>query len=337
MTGPLSVGLLGASEITTYHLRAWKKVADAAVVAICATTPGRATAQASAFEIPHVYTDARTMFEAERLDCVDIATPTGTHADLTRLAASFGVPVLCQKPLAPTFAEAASLAVDVRDTIRLMVHENRRFAPHYRQIRAWIDDGRVGTLQQCLMTTYRSSLVKGPDGQRPATGRASYYEREKRLLIGGALIHQLDVLRFLLGPLNMVAARALRTEPDLPSETLASLLLVTSTAAPVVVAGNFVTVGLVETASTGRARSRDRLEILGSRGSVVLDGDTLDLFCDVPERRLMDEDATYQACFDGAIAHFVERLRSGAPFETSPEDNLETLKLVEDAYALASA
>ena len=45
--------------------------------------------------------------------------------------------------------------------------------------------------------------------------------------------------------------------------------------------------------------------------------------------------SAYQACFDAGIAHFVECLLSGAPFETSPEDNLLTLKLVEDAYALA--
>src|SRR5450830_1801668 len=37
--------------------------------------------------------------------------------------------------------------------------------------------------------------------------------------------------------------------------------------------------------------------------------------------------------YRGAIEHFLNCLASGAPFETSPADNLETLKLVEDAYA----
>jgi predicted dehydrogenase len=52
-------------------------------------------------------------------------------------------------------------------------------------------------------------------------------------------------------------------------------------------------------------------------------------------RAPVDFKAAYQACFDRAIAHFTDCLRTGAPFETAPEDNLETLRLVEDAYRLA--
>jgi predicted dehydrogenase len=35
------------------------------------------------------------------------------------------------------------------------------------------------------------------------------------------------------------------------------------------------------------------------------------------------------------IAHFAKAVHSGAPFETTPEDNLLTLRLVEDAYRLS--
>jgi predicted dehydrogenase len=35
------------------------------------------------------------------------------------------------------------------------------------------------------------------------------------------------------------------------------------------------------------------------------------------------------------IGHFVRALRSGTPFETSAEDNLHTLRLVEDCYRLS--
>ena len=46
--------------------------------------------------------------------------------------------------------------------------------------------------------------------------------------------------------------------------------------------------------------------------------------------------ASYQASFDGAIRHFVDCLESGAPFETDAADNLQTLRLVEDAYSAAA-
>ena len=44
----------------------------------------------------------------------------------------------------------------------------------------------------------------------------------------------------------------------------------------------------------------------------------------------------YQKSYDGAIAHFVECLRSGQTFETDCADNLATLRLVEEAYRQAA-
>ena len=77
----------------------------------------------------------------------------------------------------------------------------------------------------------------------------------------------------------------------------------------------------------------DRLEIFGERGTIRFHGhDTA-----ADQRNLIsqsvDLDANYMASYRGAIEHFLDCLASGAPFETSPADNLETLKLVEDAYA----
>ena len=54
-----------------------------------------------------------------------------------------------------------------------------------------------------------------------------------------------------------------------------------------------------------------------------------------PEWVPVDYAASYQACFDAAVAHFVRRLRDGQPFETDAVDNLETLGSSEDAYRLA--
>jgi predicted dehydrogenase len=177
---------------------------------------------------------------------------------------------------------------------------------------------------------HRSGFLKDANGRRPAVERAPFMAREKRLLIAETLIHQLDVLRYLLGPLSMVAARTLHTEPDMPGETLATLMLETPAGAPVVIAGSFVAPGF------GTAVS-DRLEIIGTHASVILDDAGIELRGATAERIAVDYKAAYQACFDAGIAHFIERLLSGLPFETGPDDNLQTLKLVEDAYALAAS
>jgi predicted dehydrogenase len=334
---PLRVGLIGAGDIAQYHLLAWSRVPGASVVALADQDPERGRARAERFDIPASYADAATMLATERLDAVDIATWRESHVELVRLAADHGLHVLCQKPLAPTLAEAEALVASLPSGIRLMVHENRRFARHFRQIGAWIEAGRIGTVRQGLMTSYRSSLIADADGRRPSVERAPYFAWEPRLMIGETLIHQLDVLRSLIGELGVVAARTLHTEPDLPGDTVATILLETPEGAPIIVAGNYVATGFGATGD-GRAlgaQTSDRLELIGSSGSVVLDAEGLRLLGSSPERVEVDLGAAYQQAFDDAIAHFVDRLASGRPFETSAEDNLATLRLVEDAYAAA--
>jgi predicted dehydrogenase len=77
----------------------------------------------------------------------------------------------------------------------------------------------------------------------------------------------------------------------------------------------------------------DRLEIFGERGTVRFTDTTLQQINDNPITQSVDLDANYAASYRGAIEHFINCLASGAPFKTSPVDNLETLKLVEAAYA----
>jgi predicted dehydrogenase len=97
----------------------------------------------------------------------------------------------------------------------------------------------------------------------------------------------------------------------------------------VVLAGSFVAPGF------GTAVS-DRLELIGSRASVVLDNGTLSLLGTKPQTLADDMDREYQHCFNAAFCHFVDCLRSGQPFESPVADNLKTLRLVEDAYAKAA-
>jgi predicted dehydrogenase len=341
MSAALRVGVIGAGDISRYHLNAWARLGGrVTVAAVCDRDADRARARADEFAIPSAYDDAAQMLADEALDAVDIATTRDSHVPLCLLAADHGASILCQKPLAPTLDEAVALVEAIGERARLMVHENRRFAPHFRAIRRWIDDGLVGQVRQVVMTTYRGSLIADVDGRRPAVDRAAYYATEPRLLIGEALIHQLDVLRYLLGPLDVVAARSLHTESDLPGETVATLLLETEAHAPVALAGSYVAPGYPGGPESGSsaalgAQTADRLEIAGSVASVVMAGEQLERRGPAPRRLSVDFTATYQTCFDEAIAHFVEQLESGDPFETAPADNLETLRLVEAAYRFA--
>ena len=140
------------------------------------------------------------------------------HAPLVRLAAAKRLPVLCQKPLAPNLQEATELAAEVEGLTRLMVHENWRFRGYYRDAAAWLREGRIGNVKQAQLTLLTSGVLPGPDGLCPALERQPFMRRERRMLVAEVLIHHLDTLRMLLGPLRVTAAQLSRSSDLLVGE-----------------------------------------------------------------------------------------------------------------------
>ena len=328
-SGPLKVALAGAGMISWFHLVAWRRLSDRVrLVAVCDPDLDKASARAKEFSIPKIYRDAEAMFEAEAIDALDVASPRETHAAWVDAAAARGIDVLCQKPMTPTFAESEALARRVEGKVRLMVHENWRFRPWYRDLRRWIAAGELGEVLFARMAMITSGLLPDASGRRPSLERQPFMQHEQELMIAEVLIHHLDVMRFLCGELTVVAARAACTVPDVRGETLAAIFLETRSGAPVEVTGTMAAPGYPP-------RPPDRLEIVGSRASATFDDWELQLLGATPKVERYDKDGGYQASFDGVISHFVDCLDSGDAFETGPADNLATLRLVEDAYRAA--
>jgi predicted dehydrogenase len=113
-------------------------------------------------------------------------------------------------------------------------------------------------------------------------------------------------------------------------EDTAAILLEREDGLPVVVEGALAAAGYPP-------RAGDRLEIMGTRCSLVLEDARLRLFGAESEEIVFDEAAVRQQSFDDAFAHFVAAIRGERPFWTSASDQLHTLKLVEDAYRLGGA
>ena len=321
----LRIALAGAGNISYHHLIAWQRSGLADVVAVCDPDEGRAHARAAEFALPACYTDYAEMLERESPDAVDIATPMDTHAQHVLAANALGVHALCQKPLCPTLAEARALVDAVNPRSRLMVHENWRFRPWYRRVATWLLAGRLGNVQQVRLSWLNSGLLPDTRGLRPIIAKQPYMGRLQRLMVAEVLIHHLDVLRWLFGPLRIESAVLRHGCEAVSGESSATIVLVAANGAEVLLEGDMMAVG-------HPARPQDMLEITGERGRISLQSSTLVLDSERPERQTFDLDAGYQASFDAAIAHFVEGLQSGRDFETSPSDNLETLKLVEAVY-----
>jgi predicted dehydrogenase len=148
------------------------------------------------------------------------------------------------------------------------------------------------------------------------------------MLVAEVLIHHLDTLRMLLGPLRVTAARLSRSSDQLVGEDGAAIQLETGNGAAVSVFASFAAHG-------HPAAQLDRLEILGDKGAIRLDGAQLACSGGAPWEQVYDLAIEYQGSYNRTIAHFVQSLRDNTPFETAPQDNLETLRLVEDCYLLS--
>ena len=330
MVSTLRVGLMGAGWVTQHHLRGWQAMGDeAAVVAIADPSAENAARRAEEFGIPARFSSAEDMLAQGGIDAVDIAAPRAVHAELARLAADHGLPILCQKPLAPTLAEAEQLVADIGDRARLMVHENWRFRAYYRKAAEWIKEGRIGVVKAASLNLVTSGTVPDANGRFNALERQPFMRTETRMLVAEVLIHHLDTLRMLLGPLTVGAAALSQTCREMAGEDSAVIHLTTAGGAGVAVFASFAAHG-------APAEQRDHLTILGDSGTIQLDGADLSIAGAHDERISFDQPTVYLGSYAATIAHFVHSLRHGTPFETSPEDNLQTLRIVEDCYRLSS-
>lgn len=328
--GRLRVGMVGAGMISHFHLKTWANLNRAEVVCVCDVDAARARACADAFGVARAENDFLRMLDRCELDAIDIATPMETHEPLIRKAAERGLAILCQKPLTSGLSEARRLVADMRGRTRLMVHENWRFRPYYRQASEWIAAGLLGRLQQCYMSAFSAGLIADANGVRPALVREPSMRTSSLLMTGSVLIHHLDVLRYLLGPIRVVHAQRGREIDEVKSDTFTTIMLETSAKAPVVLMGNLAVPGL-------SLPIEDEIRIIGTESCISFSDNSLKLVGARPETIRYDPEKAYQAAFDGAIAHFVECLIEGKAFETSGDDNLETLRLVDSALKFSGA
>ncbi len=326
-SGALRVALVGAGMISLYHLRAWR-AAGAEVVAVCDIDRTKAAARAREFAVGRVYDDPAALFADGGFEAVDIAASVGAHAPVTRLAADHGVHVMLQKPMTETVAEAEALVDYVGERVRFMVHENYRFRPHYMTVRRWIAEGRIGTPRHAAISC-RGSGLTSREGTVPfLIERQPYLTGFRRNLVFETMIHHLDVLRCLCGPLKVVAARLNRLAEGLPGEDTAAILLEGKDGFIATADGSICAPGYPQLHG-------DRLEIIGTKGTVVMDYNRVFLVGAEADAEEVDLIGRYQDCFDTIMSAFVEGLRTGAPFETDRLDNLETLRLMESVYRAA--
>lgn len=332
---PLRGALIGCGFFAANHVRAWRDVEGAELVAVCDLDRRKAEDAAALAGSPvRIHLDAERLFAEEALDFVDICTTMESHRALMALAARFRVPAICQKPLAPGIADARAIVETARAAgTPIMVHENFRFERPLLAVKQAIDEGVVGR-PFFAHVSWRTGfdVIKGQP----------YLAKVERFLLLDLGIHVLDVARFLLGDVRRVYARTNRMLEGTKGEDTAIIVLDHDSGAVSEVVCSYATriepdlfpQTLVEVeGSEGSLRlKRDyRLEVHTSGGCEIRDVSPRPPAWADPAWALVQESVV------NTQTHWIRSLVDGTEPATSGRDNLATFALVEAAYLSAAS
>lgn len=187
----IAVGVIGAGVMGSEHARILsEEVAGAHLAAVCDADENRAHAAARGGWIT---ADPLELIKSDKIDAVLIASPDATHGSLVLACIEAGKPVLCEKPLAITAAEARTIVeAEVAHSKRLVqVGYMRRFDPPYVEMKRARDAGTIGP------SVMLHNVHRNPIAPEWFNGRMS---------VTNAFVHEVDVSRWILGS-EMVAAR----------------------------------------------------------------------------------------------------------------------------------
>lgn len=111
---------------------------------------------------PRAYGELEALLANPHVHAVYVATTHDSHADLVRACLEAGKPVLCEKPLVPTLAQARDIIALARQRrVFLMEALWTRLLPIYRQVRHWLDSDAIGAVQG-LQSTFCFNVLYDP-------------------------------------------------------------------------------------------------------------------------------------------------------------------------------
>ena len=193
----IRIAVIGAGAIGRMHIDRITRGAGVDLAGISDPGPA-AEALAAALGVPW-FADHRALLEHRRPAGVIIATPNQGHVPIALDCVALGIPVLVEKPIADTVEEAQQLVdASAHSGVPVLVGHHRRHNPILARAREVIASGRLGRI---VAVNSMCAFLKPDD----------YFDASWRREPGGGpvlinLIHDIDLLRFLVGEITAVQA-----------------------------------------------------------------------------------------------------------------------------------
>lgn len=200
----VKVGVIGAGGISHAHMGGYQQLPDVEVAAVADVLPGRAKEWAEKYGAPRAFEDYRELLALDEIEGVSVCTYNRAHAQPTIDALRAGKAVLCEKPMAPTLAEAAAMLKAARETGKmLMIGVHSRFSRSQQFARKVVASGELGEIYYAeIVGTRRRGIPGGTFIQQETAG-------------GGAVIdigvYSLDTALDIMGQPKPVSVSAVTT------------------------------------------------------------------------------------------------------------------------------
>ncbi len=334
------VGLVGTGFWSENHLQAWNRIPNVQIAALCNRSRHKLLDKAAKYGVPEdqLYDTIDRMLADADIHIVDIVTGAETHLEFVRKAAAAGKHIMCQKPFAPSLAEAEEI-VRIADEagVRLMVTENWRWLQPFQVIKQVLDSGELGKVNvvRYIHTDYYTPrMAPGVELPQP------FFREMPNLLFYEMGVHWFDTWRYLFGMPNRLYAETSKVSPYIVGED-----------SGIVVLGYDDFYGFLDMSWATRQQldrplgdkvgpvHLEQLVIDGQNGTLKMytDGKITILSRDGETERVIEaktyldhEESHYRL-----QSHFVACLNSGENFQTSGHDNVQTLRLAFGVYESA--
>ena len=316
----ITVGFAGLGSMGAGQARGFAGL-DAGVVA--GADPSAAAREAFADEFgARLYEDVGSMLAGEELDALNVTTPHTLHHEHVRAALEAGLHVHVEKPMVTDIGEATELVelADERDLV-LQVGYQRHHDPRYREVKRFVDSGRLGTI-------HAASCYLEQAWRRVATDSW----RENPNLSGGGQLydsgsHLLDALLWVLDAEPRRVA-AIMDERGMDVDINSALAVNLETDDGPVTASVGVTGEGSSTPHVG-----EHLAIFGTKGSVRFDRERVTV--------TVEDEVGYSATFDEVdeeatrrrkLGNFLDAIRGEADPAVPGVYGRRVIALTEAAY-----
>jgi predicted dehydrogenase len=253
---PIRWGIIGCGDVTEVKSGpAYQQVDGFELVAVMRRDGEKARDYARRHGVPKVYSDAAELIADPEVDAVYIATPPDHHHMYALMTAAVGKPCCIEKPMAPTYGECVDIcsAFDQKK-LPLFVAYYRRTLPRFTKIKSWLEQGSIGDVRHVSWQFSR------PPSAQDLSGEPNW-RTDSKIAAGGYFddlaSHGLDLLAFYLGDFKTVSGLATNQQGLYSAFDALTACWIHESGVTGAGSWNF-----------GRACNQDRVEILGSKGTI---------------------------------------------------------------------